>query len=50
MEQIKLIPVEVEYCPKCTLPFEYCEYTKKECSKKVESTEKPAEENANLEE
>lgn len=36
MEVVKLTPIEVEYCPVCSMPFEYCEYSKKSCAKKQE--------------
>lgn len=33
MDKQKLEKQVVEYCTVCTMPFEYCEYSKKSCAK-----------------
>lgn len=33
MDIKKLVKVDIEYCPTCSLPFEYCEYSKKHNAK-----------------
>uniref|UniRef100_A0A0N5BMG2 Density-regulated protein homolog n=1 Tax=Strongyloides papillosus TaxID=174720 RepID=A0A0N5BMG2_STREA len=31
-ENKSIYPLKVSYCPECTMPFEYCEYSGKVCS------------------
>ena len=46
MENQKLEAKVVDYCPTCTMPHEYCEFSKKACGK----TQKPKEEGEKSEE
>ena len=43
MDKIELVKINIEYCEICTLPFEFCEYSKKKCSGEI--TEPENEEN-----
>lgn len=49
MESAKVLPTErvlVDYCQSCKMPFEYCEFAKKQCTNAMSGKEdKPAEQN-----
>ena len=39
MDKIELIKISVDYCDICTLPLEFCEFSKKKCSGAEEKAE-----------
>ncbi len=45
MEKIQLKKIEVEYCDMCTMPFEFCEYSKTKCVKEVKKDKKDTDQN-----
>ena len=42
VKEVKLVPKSVEYCSLCSMPTEYCEYSKKKCSGKTEKAKPDA--------